>query len=365
MKIGLFLQPATSPKRPLYESVNWNIEVIKKADQLGYSEAWIGQHITSPWEPLPSPQQIIARSIGETSKIKLGTGVEVLYQSHPIRLAAELAQLDHLSGGRLLFGFGGGGTPTDSQLYDVDFSIGQHQEMSREALEIILSCWSPGGPDDYVGKYWTVKKPNYSENYYWHLKPFSPPEERIGFAGFMPDSSSLKLAGERGYIPLSFNVAPENISVHWDVVAASAKKTNKEPDRNKWRQIREIYVADTDIEAKNDILNGFAGEFWDTYFKPVIERIKIDHLFRRPADDPSQPVDAAYLVSSGTWFVGSPETVVDQIIEQYQLSGGFGVLLQMGFDYSDPKCRDGWMHSMELLAKEVIPRVNKVLKHND
>ena len=54
------------------------------------------------------------------------------------------------------------------------------------------------------------------------------------------------------------------------------RKNNKEPDRNKWRQIREIYVADTDIEAKNDILNGFAGEFWDTYFKPVIERIKID-----------------------------------------------------------------------------------------
>ena len=51
----------------------------------------------------------------------------------------------------------------------LDFSIGQHQEMSREALEIILSCWSPGGPDDYVGKYWTIKKPNYSENYYWHL----------------------------------------------------------------------------------------------------------------------------------------------------------------------------------------------------
>ena len=74
MKIGLFLQPATSPKRQLYESVNWNIDVIKKADELGYAEAWIGQHIKSPWEPLTSPKQIIARSIGETSTLLIIIG---------------------------------------------------------------------------------------------------------------------------------------------------------------------------------------------------------------------------------------------------------------------------------------------------
>ena len=138
MELGLFLQPATKPGRPLADIIEWNVEVISEADKLGFHEVWIGQHITSPWEPLPSPQQIIARSVGETSKIRLGTGVEVLYQSHPVRLAAELAQLDQMARGRLMFGFGGGGTPTDAQLYNVDFSTGQHQEMSREALKIIL-----------------------------------------------------------------------------------------------------------------------------------------------------------------------------------------------------------------------------------
>ncbi|MBL6864686.1 MAG: LLM class flavin-dependent oxidoreductase, partial [Rhodospirillales bacterium] len=78
MELGLFLQPATKPGRPLADIIDWNVEVIRNADTLGFNEVWIGQHITSPWEPLPSPQQIIARSIGETSKIRLGTGVEVL-----------------------------------------------------------------------------------------------------------------------------------------------------------------------------------------------------------------------------------------------------------------------------------------------
>ena len=102
MELGLFLQPATKPGRPLADTVDWNIDVIRHADVCGFSEVWVGQHITSPWEPLPSPQQIIARAIGETTNIRLGTGVEVLYQSHPVRLATELAQLDHMARGRLM-----------------------------------------------------------------------------------------------------------------------------------------------------------------------------------------------------------------------------------------------------------------------
>lgn len=364
MELGMFLQPATKPGRPLSETIDWNLDVIRNADIWGYNEVWIGQHVTSPWEPLPAPQQIIARAIGETSRVRLGTGVEVLYQSHPIRLATELAQLDQMAKGRLLFGFGGGGTPTDAQLFGVDFNSGQHQEMSREALEIILNCWSEEGPSEFNGKYWTVHSPNYNERYYWHVKPYAPPEPRIGFAGFMPESGSLTIAGEHGYIPLSFNVAPEHVGVHWDVVSKSAKIAGRTPDRSNWRQIREIYVADTAEKAREAVLNGFAAEFWDSYFQVIIERLNIEDFFRR-ADAPADlPVTAQYLVDCGTWFVGTPDQVTSQILEQYDLSGGFGVLLQMGFDYADPGSREGWMRSMELLATEVMPRVNTTLANN-
>ena len=82
---------------------------------------------------------------------------------------------------------------------------------------------------------------------------------------------------------------------------------------------------------------------------------------RRDGAPADEPVDARHLVDNGTWFVGDPDQVVDLIVEQYELSGGFGVLLQMGFDYADPEARDGWMRSMELLAQEVMPRVNAAL----
>ena len=69
-------------------------------------------------------------------------------------------------------------------------------------------------------------------------------------------------------------------------------------------------------------------------------------------------MDTRHLVENRAWFVGDPDQVTAQLLEQYELSGGFGVLLQMGFDYSDPGAREGWMRSMELLATEVMPRVN-------
>jgi alkanesulfonate monooxygenase SsuD/methylene tetrahydromethanopterin reductase-like flavin-dependent oxidoreductase (luciferase family) len=358
MRLGLFLMPATLPGRPLSEALDWNLEVIRRADACGYDEAWIGQHFTTPWEPVVAPQQLIARALGETKRIILGTGVEVLYNSHPVRLALELAQLDHLARGRLLFGFGAGGTPTDFQLYGIDPRTDRHQDMMREALRIILDCWKPGGPGDFEGRYWTVRRPRYDERYSWHVEPYAPAQERIAFAGFMPKSGSMRMTGEGGYIPLTFHVAPENVAVHWDSVLEGAAKTGRTPGRHAWRQARDIYVAENEAEARKAALEGCMGRFWDRHFRLIAEKMGILDLFRRRAAPRDVPADAGYMIAHGTWFVGTPDRVAAQILEQHEMTGGFGTLLQIGYDYSDAGAREGWFRSMELLAKEVMPRVN-------
>jgi alkanesulfonate monooxygenase SsuD/methylene tetrahydromethanopterin reductase-like flavin-dependent oxidoreductase (luciferase family) len=106
------------------------------------------------------------------------------------------------------------------------------------------------------------------------------------------------------------------------------------------------------------VVDGFAGTFWNRYFSVIAERLGIADMFRRDGAPADAKVDAAYLADHGTWFVGSPDKVVDQIVDQYEQTGGFGVLLQIGFDYADADARDGWFRSMELLAREVMPRVN-------
>lgn len=355
----MFLTPATLPTRTTAELLDWNLEVIRRADELGYAEIWIGSHLTSRWSPVACPQHLIARSLADTRQVMLAPGVEALYQTHPVTLAVQLAQLDQMARGRLLFGFGAGATVSDMRMFGVDPATAH--DMAREALEIILSCWDKDGPRDFDGKYWRVRNPDdpaSPQNYGWHYWPYTPHEGRIAVAGgFSWKSSMLRLAGERGFIPMSLNFNPEHLSGHWESVAEGAAATGRAPDRRTWRHVRDIYVADTMAEARAAVLGGFAAKFWNHYFRPICDKLGAMRLFRPGGGNPDAEVTAEYLVDHGLWYVGDPAYVAERIREEFRVSGGFGTLLQLGSDYSDPGAREGWFHSMELLATKVMPRV--------
>ena len=133
MKAGLFLMSSHPPERPLYDAHQFDLDVIALADELGYQEAWIGEHFTAPWEPIPSPDLMIAQALTRTKNIKLGAGAHLLPYHHPAELALRIAYLDHLSQGRLLVGIGAGGLQTDAIMFDVDFDAGENREMTRES----------------------------------------------------------------------------------------------------------------------------------------------------------------------------------------------------------------------------------------
>lgn len=359
LRLGMFLTPATDPTRPMADVIDWNVEVIRRAEAFGYHEIWVGSHLTSRYSRIACPQQVIARAAGETSRIMLGTGVEVLYQNHPVTVAAQLAQLDHLTRGRGLFGFGAGATVSDKIMFGVDGPTSH--EMLLEALQIILHCWSETGPREFDGKYWKVHPPvdAYSDgNYGWHHRPCDDWAPRVAFAGgFGLTSSLLRLAGERGYIPMSLNFFAAHLAGHWQSVEEGAAAAGRTADRGRWRILRDVYVANSDAEARQDVLGGFAARFWNEYFKPIAEKLNATAMFRRPDADQNAQLTAEYLVDTKVWAVGSPSTVADLIREQFQLAGGFGTLLQLGSDYADPDEREKWFRSMELLATEVLPKL--------
>jgi len=358
LKLGMFLTPGSNPQRTMSGIIDWNLDVIRKAEELGYDEVWVGSHLTSHYSPIACPLQVIARASGETCRIRLGTGVSVLYQNHPLTIAAQLAQLDHMVRGRLNFGFGAGATVSDKIGVDGATS----HDMTMEALELILQAWSEAGPRSFSGKYWKVQSPvdAYSGgNYGWHHRPYSSYEPRIAFAGgFGPTSSMLRLAGERGYIPMSLNFFATHLRGHWESVAEGASAASRAADRGRWRMLRDIFVADTDAEARRAVLDGFAGRFWNEYFKPIAEKLNATHMFRRPDADQTAELTAEYLVDTKAWAVGSPTTVAALIREQYEISGGFGTLLMLGSDYADAPEREKWFRSMQLVAAEVMPRLS-------
>ena len=94
----------------------------------------------------------------QTKKIRLAPGGFLLPYHHPAELANRVAMLDHMAQGRLNFGVAASGLPSDWAMFNVDGNAGQHREMTREALDIILKLWTEEEPFDYPGKYWKVTK---------------------------------------------------------------------------------------------------------------------------------------------------------------------------------------------------------------
>ena len=85
--------------------------------------------------------------------------------------------------------------------------------------------WTEDAPWTHKGKFWTVNKPDTMFDFLKpHIKPLQAPHPPIGVAGLSKGSDTLKLAGERGYIPMSLNLNPAYVGSHWEFVEIGAPK---------------------------------------------------------------------------------------------------------------------------------------------
>jgi len=355
MQLGYFGMPSHPPERGLKAGHDWDLQVLRWLDELGYKEAWIGEHHTAPWEPHPAPDLLIAQALMQTKNIRLGPGGFLLPYHHPAELANRLAMLDHLSGGRLNFGVAASGLPSDWAMFGVDGMSGVNREMTRESLDMILRLWTEDGPFEQKGKFWTANKPDTMYGFLKpHLKPLQAPHPPIGVAGLSKNSDTLKLAGERGFIPMSLNLNPAYVASHWDAVEAGAAKSGRKADRNEWRMVREVFVADTDEEAWRLSVGSMMGRMMREYFLPLLDNFGFKEFLKHSPDVADSDVTVEYCAEHN-WLIGSPTTVARKLERVYNEVGGFGHLLVFGFDYSEQP--EAWQHSLRLLAQDVLPRV--------
>jgi len=357
MDYGLFTMPSHPPERSLRDGHEWDLQVLRWADQFGFSEAWIGEHHTAPWEPHPSPDYLVLEGFRQTKNIRIGPGGFLLPYHHPAELANRVAMLDHLSGGRLNFGIAASGLPSDWQMFDVDGMSGVNREMTREALDIILRLWTEDKPFEHKGKFWTVRQIEpmlgMLKN---HIKPLQKPHPPIGVAGLSKNSDTLKMAGEKGFLPMSLNLNPAYVGSHWDAVVEGARKSGRTPNRRDWRMVREVFVADTDAEAMRLSVGGMMGRMMREYFLPLLGAFQFLEFLKHDPAVPDSDVTPEYCARHN-WVVGSPATVREKLEKIYEEVGGFGTILVFCFDYQENP--SAWRNSMQMLAEEVMPK----LKH--
>ena len=92
MELGFFTMPSHPPERSLRDGHEWDLQVIRWLDELGYKECWIGEHHTAPWEPHPSPDLLVAQALLQTKRMRIGPGGFLMPYHHPAELANRIAE---------------------------------------------------------------------------------------------------------------------------------------------------------------------------------------------------------------------------------------------------------------------------------
>jgi alkanesulfonate monooxygenase SsuD/methylene tetrahydromethanopterin reductase-like flavin-dependent oxidoreductase (luciferase family) len=354
MRLGAFLMPSHPPDRTVHEGQRSDLAEIERLDRLGFDEAWIGEHFTAAWQPCPAPDLLIAQALARTRRIRLGPLGHLLPYHHPVELAHRAAYLDHLAAGRYQLGVGISALPTDHELFGLAAGGAVNRRMTFEALELMTRLWRDG-VSDFAGEFWTMRTPQPSlGGLGYHLRPYQIPHPPIAIAGMTPGSANHKLAGEKGYLPVSFGISPDPglTARHWESVVEGAARGGRAPDRGKWRVIRDVYVAPTDAEARALALGGMMGRCWREFLLPLYLALGLGPLLKNDPAMSDEDVCLDY-VADNLWLTGSPGTVAARITELYKQTGGFGYLLINCYDAAGEE--QAWERSLRLLTEQVLP----------
>jgi limonene 1,2-monooxygenase len=144
MKFGTFIGPLHDPEHNPTLAIRRDLDFVQYLDELGYDEAWIGEHHSNGYETIPAPEIFIAAAAERTQRIKLGTGVVSLPYHHPFIVADRMVFLDHLTRGRMIFGVGPGAFPSDAHMLGLDFA--QSRPKMTSGLDAIMRLLTEDDP---------------------------------------------------------------------------------------------------------------------------------------------------------------------------------------------------------------------------
>ncbi len=310
------MMPLHPPTRTLTDYMAETAEKVLLAERLGFDEVFVGEHFSATTEPIPSPLMFMASLIPQTSRITFGTGVLNLPNRHPAVIAAEVAQFDHMSQGRFLFGIGTGSLPSDYELFDVA-DVEKRNRMLIESMDIITRIWAQDPPYEFDGEFWKFgisKAINRELGIGFMPKPLRPGGPPVVVAVSSPNSSTVRVAAQRGWGPISSPLSPHDvIAGHWDSYSTGCAAAGRVPNGDDWRVASYILVAGSDAEARERVYApDSAYRYTFGYLYEVLKRSgRLANLKpHRDMRDEDLTVDA---IIEGRVLYGSPETVASRL----------------------------------------------------
>jgi alkanesulfonate monooxygenase SsuD/methylene tetrahydromethanopterin reductase-like flavin-dependent oxidoreductase (luciferase family) len=363
MRLGYFTMPVHPIDRDWSQTLREDREAIILADRLGFYDAFMGEHLTDACENVTNSMLFLATLIHATSTIKLATGTANLAQMHPVVIAANAAMFDHLAQGRFILGISPGALTSDAEaigILDED-----RNKIFAEAIDVILAIWQRDPPYaiDFPDNRFKV---GFARTAALELgvgilaKPFQKPRPEIVGTVVAPFSPGVVLMGRRDFHPLSANFLLANhLKSHWTNYAKGRAEAGAKADIADWRVARTIFVADDDKTAQR-YGGGDANSPYRHYFTQMRAKMKRGnrlYVFKSYKEQPDDGITLDYVMDNCV-IHGTVNKVVDAILEMREQTGDFGELVYAGMDWADPALAK---RSMQLMAEQVMPRVNAAL----
>jgi alkanesulfonate monooxygenase SsuD/methylene tetrahydromethanopterin reductase-like flavin-dependent oxidoreductase (luciferase family) len=357
MNLGFFTMPIHPIGKDWRQSLAEDREAFLLADELGFSEAYVGEHVTDKAENITSCIAFLAWIAAATKQIKLGTGTVNMPNAHPATVAANIAMLDHMLNGRLIFGISPGGLLSDAELFgNLDAN---RNEMFLEAINQVLDIWSGEPPYDLNGKYWQIstQRTLVKEIGQGYIpQPLQRPHPPIVVTAVAPFSKGVTEAAARGWDPISANfLMPAWVRSHWPNYVEGCQRGGRAADPANWRVAKSVFVSDDAATAKAYATDpdGPYVNYYRSLFTKLVKNGRVE-LFKTRRDQPDDEVTLD-MVCDKLIIHGTPDSVADQILAFQHDVGAFGTLLYAGKDWKDPTLA---RRSMILMAEQVMPRIN-------
>ena len=335
LRYGIFLPPFHALDEDPTLCLQRDFELIEHLDRLGYEEAWIGEHHSGGFEIIASPELFIAAAAERTSRIKLGSGVISLPYHNPFMTAGRMAQLDHQTKGRAMFGFGPGLLNSDAQMLGIRAET--QRDRMGEAIDIITRLLD--------GEIVTAKSEWFElHNARMQLGPYKGRRPHIACTSTVTPNGAV-LAGKYGLgmvcVAAASAAGYSALDTNWAIACAEAKKSGHVMDRSNLRLMAPFHVAETREQAIAELEFGF--DKWADY------AYKISAL--GPASIGLGSIDE--MIAKQSAVIGTPDDAVAQLERYWEKTGGFGCMLILAQNWATP---ENTRKSFDLIARHVMPK---------
>ena len=357
MQLGFFTMPIHPLGRDWRETLREDQDAFTLADELGFAEGYVGEHVTDLAENITSCIVFLASLAGRVKRMRLGTGTINLPNSHPANVAAQIAMLDHMLDGRLNFGISPGGLLSDAEIFG-NLSADRNA-MFLEGINTVLRLWSDDPPYDIEGKYWKITT---SRTLLQEIgqgviaKPLQQPHPPIVVTAVAPFSKGVTAAAARGWDPISANfLMPKWVATHKKSYEDGCREGGRPVDFSRWRVAKSIFVADDEATARRYARG--PGSPYAHYFNSLLTKLVKNgrsNLFKEDQAMADSDLTLDHVMDRLV-ICGTPAQVAERVLAFRDEVGPFGTLLYAGHDWADPELA---RRSMRLMAEDVMPRIN-------